>query len=247
MNQDKFYKKKEANSFYNRWKINGATNSFVNNGLNKYQKALRPYKKEILDVLKSKVNIKKKKVLEVGSFIGDLLWELKKEHKCDVYGVEPSSLACSHSKKHYGLKVENSTFLESSFFNLSKKNKEKFDIIVCDDVLSWIDRSCILSCIAVMDWILKPKGHIFIRDYSPSYNFAIINHHCQKEKIYNFKQKDGHAKFFLDSGKYSKIYNKKYISSKYQNVSIENKMALTISDIIIEKDINFTHTINKFK
>jgi len=240
MYQDKFYRKKESNSFFNRWKNN-------NSEFNTSQKIIRPYKKKILNILKSKLNLKKKKVLEIGPFIGDLLWTLKKEYKCDVYGIEPSSLACSYAKKYYSLKIENSTLLQSKLFNLNKKNKEKFDIIVCDDVLSWLDRSCILSCIGVMDWMLKPNGHIFIRDFSPPLNFAYPNHHWEKEKIFNFKQKNGHMQFFIDSGKYLKTFNKKYITSKYQKVSIKNKLGITWSDVVIKKVKNFTHPIKKIK
>jgi len=241
MYQDQFYKKKESNSFFNRWKDNNR------NEFETTKKKIRPYKKKILQIINSKINLNNKKVLEIGPFISDLLWTFKKIYKCEVYGIEPSSLACSYAKKYYNLKIENSTILRSKFFNLKKENKGKFDIIICDDVLSWLDRECILSCIAVMDWMLKTNGHIFLRDFSPAFNFAYPNHHWRNEKIFNFKQKDGHAQFFLNSGKYSKIFYKKYITTKHQKISIKNKEGITWSDVIIKKIKKFTHPIKRIE
>jgi 2-polyprenyl-3-methyl-5-hydroxy-6-metoxy-1,4-benzoquinol methylase len=241
MYQDQFYKKKEGNSFFNRWKDNNR-NEFEATKIK-----IRPYKKKILQIINSKINLNNKKVLEIGPFIGDLLWTFKKIYKCNVYGIEPSSLACSYAKKYYNMKIENSTILRSKLFNLKKENKGKFDIIICDDVLSWLDRECILSCIAVMDWMLKTNGHIFLRDFCPAFNFAYPNHHWRKEKIFNFKQKDGHAQFFLNSGKYSKIFYKKYITTKHQKISIKNKEGITWSDVILKKIKKFTHPIKRIK
>jgi 2-polyprenyl-3-methyl-5-hydroxy-6-metoxy-1,4-benzoquinol methylase len=241
MYQDQFYKKKEGNSFFNRWKDNNR------NEFETTKKKIRPYKKKILQIINSKINLNNKKVLEIGPFIGDLLWTFNKIYKCEVYGIEPSSLACSYAKKYYNLKIENSTILRSKLFNLKKENKGKFDIIICDDVLSWLDRECILPCIAIMDWMLKTNGHIFLRDFSPVFNFAYPNHHWRNEKIFNFKQKDGHAQFFINSGKYSKIFYKKYITTKHQKISIKNKEGNTWSDVIIKKIKKFTHPIKRIK
>lgn len=241
MDQDTFYQKKEGDRFFNRWKDNN------NNEFKTSQKIIRPYKKKILNLLNSNITLKKKKVLEIGPFIGDLLWTLKKKYKCDVYGIDPSSLACSYSKKYYKLKIENSTILKSKLFNLKKENKERFDIIICDDVLSWVDRGCILSCIAVIDWMLKTNGHIFLRDFAPSFNFAYPNHHWMNKKIFNFKQKEGHAQFFLNSGKYSKIFYKKYVTSKHQKITVKDKEGITWSDVIIKKIKKFTHPIKIIK
>ena len=209
-------------------------------------KKLKVVKEKPKSILKSCYNVDNK-VLEIGPFICDLLWTIKKKYKCNVYGIEPSSLACSYGKKYYGLNMENSTILRSNLFNLKKGNKEKFDVIICDDVLSWLDRGCILSCIAVMDWILKTNGHIFLRDFSPSFNFAYPNHHWRREKIFNFKQKNGHAQFFLNSGKYSQIFYKKYITTKNQKISIKNKEGITWSDVILKKIKKFTHPIKVIK
>ena len=64
MNQDQFYKRIESNSFFNRWKKTVKSDNIT----------LRPIKKEILEILEKNINLKNIKVLEVGSFISDLLF-----------------------------------------------------------------------------------------------------------------------------------------------------------------------------
>jgi 2-polyprenyl-3-methyl-5-hydroxy-6-metoxy-1,4-benzoquinol methylase len=238
MYQDNFYNKVEANSYFLRWKKD-------NSIFDKSKFHLRDSKKEILYALNKNYNLKDKRVLEIGCFIGDLLNELKRKYNCSVCGIEPSSLACKFAKKHFKLIINNSTFLKSKFFLLKKENFQKFDLIIIDDVLSWIDRSVILSTLAVVDWMLKPKGIVFLRDFSPPTPFALKNHHWKKEKIYNFKQAYGHKKILLETGKYIEISNHVRSTSKYQKINTKNKMSTIWSDSIIKKIEDFTHPILK--
>ena len=232
--QDKFYRDIEANAFFKRH-IQNLNNS-----------ELRNSKKEILKVLlNNKIKLKKKNVLEIGCFIGDLLKFLKKNYECKVNGIEPSSYACIYAKKNYNLIIENNTFDKSTKSLLTKKNFEKFDLIVVEDVLSWVDRSLILKTINSIDWLLKPEGHIFLRDFAPKKSFAVKNHHWKNEKIFNFKQSYGHKTFFLMSGKYSSVYSKTYSTSKFQKVKSNNKNSLIWNDSIIKKVKNFTFPILK--
>ena len=164
--QDLFYKKIEADAFFERNKKN---DPLFFKDINK--KTLRP----------------NKKILEVGCFFGDLLSYIKKKNNCKVYGVEPSTKACKLAKKIFSLKIENTTFINSQFFSLKKKYFQNFDVIIFDDVLSWFDRDIILSSFGVVDWILKKNGVIFFRDFMPKKNFAHPNHHWRGKKIYNFK------------------------------------------------------------
>ncbi len=119
------------------------------------------------------------------------------------------------------------------------------DIIIFDDVLSWIDRDVILPTFGVIDWILKPNGIIFFRDFMPKKNFAHPNHHWRGKEIFNFKYQDGHKSFFLKSGKYKQIYNNIYFSDKMQNIKIKNKDSMLWGDSILKKISKFTHPIIK--
>ena len=241
MKQDIFYQKIEADAFFERHKKNHKT---LHDQINK--NFLRKTKKEIYDILRKNIKINKNfKVLEVGCYIADLLYQINKKHKCKVYGIEPSKHACKLAKNIYSLKIENKTFFNSKFFKLKKNNHQVFDIIIFDDVLSWIDRDLILPTFGVIDWILKKNGHIFFRDFSPKKNFAHPNHHWKTKKIFNFKHKNGHMAFFLNSGKFKKIYHLEYSTNKFQKIKIKNKTSMIWSDTLIKKVSGFTHPIIK--
>ena len=234
--QDKFYSKIESNAFFKRWKKTYIKNS---------KPELRPSKAEIYDNLKKKIKLNNKNVLEIGPFIGDLLYFLKKKHNCSIYGIEPSKYACNFAKKNFNINIENRTFLNSTKFLTSSKNYQKYDLIICDDVLSWVSRDIIFPTLASFDWLLKTNGFIFFRDFYPNYNFAVKDHHYPKKKIYNFKQKFGHKEFFILTGKYILIKNIVRSSSKYQTIKSKNKNTLFWSDCILKKVKNFTHPIEK--
>ena len=232
--QDNFYKNKESNFYFRRFKKNE----------NIYKK-LRPSKEEILLQLNKNLNIYDKKVLEIGCFVGDLLWRLKNNFRCKVDGIEPSSLACKFAKDKFLIKIENTTFAKSKKFMINSNNLSRYDIIIIDDVLSWVDRNLILQTISSIDWLLKPNGYIFIRDFSPSNSFAVINRHWKKEKIYNFKQANGHKSYFLQSGKYIIVESKIYITTKFNKIKTKNEESNIWNDVILKEINNFTFPIIK--
>lgn len=239
--QDHFYKNKEADKFFDRWIINNKKDYLSISGKN-----LRKEKTNILNILRSNIKLKNKKILEIGCFIGDLLFKLKKDFNCKVEGVEASKKACNLSKKKFDLKIENKIFLESKYFKMCEKNFEKFDIIICDDVLTWMDRKNILQTLSSIDFLLKENGYLFVKDMWAKKNYCFQNHHYPKKKIYSFKQEDGHKKIFLWSGRYKLIYEKIFISEKFQKVKIKDKKANTWSYSILQKQKEFTHLIKKF-
>ena len=233
--QDNFYFKKESDFFFKR-----------NSSILPKPGQIRKNKLEIHDFILKHIKIKKgSNVLEVGCFIGDLLFFLKKKYNSKVYGIEPSKYACKYAKKYYKLNLENKTFLNSKLFVSTKKNYQKFDLIIIDDVLSWVDRNIILSLIGSLDWCLKVNGHIFLRDFSPKYSFAVKNHHWKFEKIYNFKVKDGHKTFFINSGKYDVIKSKIFHTERFSKKKSTNIQSIMWNEIILKKKKDFTFPINK--
>lgn len=234
--QDDFYLKKEANLFFNRWKKNKSY-EFKN------PNQLRQNKKEIYEILNKNINLNKISVLEIGCFTGDLLYKLKTDHKCNVFGVEPSSHAKNFCQKNFKINLENTTFINSKYITNTEKTFSLFDLIIIDDVLSWIDRSLILRTISSIDWLLKTNGFIFIRDFVPKKKFAFRNHHHPKKKIYNFKQKNGHREFFLMSGKYEIKYKKDFFSDSMQKIQTTDKQSILWGDTILEKIEGFSHPI----
>ena len=146
-------------------------------------------------------------------------------------------------KKKFSINIENTTFAKSKKFLISSKNLNRYDLIIIDDVLSWVDRNLILQTIASIDWLLKPNGYIFLRDFSPNNSFAVINRHWKKEKIYNFKQANGHKSYFLNSGKYTIVQSKVYQTQKFNKTKTKNEESNVWNDVILKKISNFTFPI----
>jgi 2-polyprenyl-3-methyl-5-hydroxy-6-metoxy-1,4-benzoquinol methylase len=232
IHQDNFYLETESNAFFDRWYISNETN---------IPTELRATKKEILDMIEKSIDVESLSVLEVGCFIGDLLGFLKNERNCEVFGIESSSKACKFAKDNFNVEIENATFLKSKLFRLDESNFQKFDLIICDDVLSWVSRDLILSTLGVLDWMLKPGGSIYIRDFSPTFAFAYENHHWPGEQIYNFKQASGHRQFFLQTGKYLETTSFIRTDSQYQQVKTDRPDSMTWSDSLLTKIENTLH------
>lgn len=228
--QDEFYFQKESNAFFDRWK---KTNSQL--------ETIRESKKEIHNQITSNYSIDGKRVLEIGCFIGDLLGYFQSENKCEIYGIEASTKACDYALNNFNVKIENAAFSKSSLFSLTQENHQKFDVIICDDVLSWMDRDIILPTLGVIDWILKPGGALFFRDFSPAFNFAYENHHWPGQNIYNYKQAGGHRQFFLSSGKYYEKHSFVRNDVKYQLVNTSRPDSATWSDSILIKSNESMH------
>jgi SAM-dependent methyltransferase len=234
--QDNLYLSIESNAFFDRW--------IKNRGENYSDSTLRANKASILNYLHKEVSIDKAKVLEVGCFIGDLLAHLRDNYDCNVYGVEPSSSACEYARKKFMLEVENCIFSSSQFFSLSKDKFSYFDLIIVDDVLSWMSRDIILPVIGVIDWLLKPGGHIFIRDFSPSFPFRIENHHQLGKSVFNYKQAGGHRAMFLQSGKYLEQSTLISNHTSLQRVDTSSRVdSSTWADTILRKISDPLHPI----
>ncbi len=234
MSQDDFYYSTEANDFFDRWRSSAGR---------EYNGDLRENKQSILSVLRDCIDLQGLRVLEVGCFISDLLATLEREYSCCVSGVEASAKACDMAKSLFELEVENSSFIASTFFGFNDEQKGTFDLIIFDDVLSWMGRENILQVIAVADWLLKDAGSIFIRDFSPAFAFAYENHHKKGHGVYNFKQPNGHRQLFLNSGKYFERYTKVYTDFSMQKVEITRADSATWADSLITKTKYALHPV----
>ena len=67
--QDFYYKKFESDNYYDRWKKNDDKEY-----IHVTKRKLRKEKIKILNYLLSNINLKNKDVLEIGCFVGDLLF-----------------------------------------------------------------------------------------------------------------------------------------------------------------------------
>ena len=231
--QDAIYAQVEADAFFNRWRSD----------LPYFDaQVLRPSKQDIHGHLAGHIDFNGKRVLEIGPFIGDYLAYLKREHQCSVSGIEPSLLACDFARSQYGLELECSTLAQSALAH-DPSNEETFDLIVADDVLSWVSRHLILDAVARIDALLKPGGLLFLRDFSPQFGFAVRNRHVATGDVYNFKQPGGHRQFFLMSGMYVEVVSSVRQSDEYQKVVSSRPDSTIWADSVLQKLEDAAHPV----
>ena len=225
--QDQVYADQEADDFYTR----------VISSIDIENSRIRSSKKLILDNIVSLIgqSLKNSNVLEIGCFIGDLLSELRSGFGCVVAGVEPSSQACKFAKDNFDLDLVNKVFAQSSYFGCPTDLFQSIDLIILDDVLSWMPRETILPSLASIDWLLKPGGAVYIRDFCPSMDFAYENHHQAGKNVFNYKVSGGHKKFFLNSGMYFVVDEHLRISSSFQKANTSRPDSMIWSDVVIVK------------
>lgn len=123
-----------------------------------------------------------KSVLEIGSGMGFLLYQLKLKG-FDCTGVEPSNFASSYSRSEFGLNVLTGILDYETFYN------RKFDIIILNDVVEHI--SDINSLFNLMKFYLSPNGYVFILTGDSNSLYAKI---CRKKWLYFFSWE--HVSFF---------------------------------------------------
>lgn len=228
MKQEDVYADVEADAFFERNMAN--ININMSSGLRSSKEIIYD---NITDCVGSQLN--GSRVLEIGCFIGDLLAKLRDANDCIVTGIEPSKLACDFAKERFGLAMENCTFNKSSLFGLKESTRMKFDLIVVDDVLSWMSRDLILPALASIDWMLEFGGHLYIRDFSPAMDFAYPNHHQLDSDVWNYKVSHGHQKFFTSTGSYLVLINHTRISGDLQSASTARDDSMIWSDIVLRK------------
>jgi SAM-dependent methyltransferase len=199
INQDKVYLDKEADDFFKR---------------NKYDFNKLPYwKQELVDNFSDYLNEKEiTNVLEIGCQIGDLLdYSVKKFNAIQGYGLEPSSEAVEEGKKRFsqtcrlmrGIAAHNEIF----------ENIPACDLVIINDVFSWISRASILRSIANIDEHISDNGYLIIRDYVPHSFVRNQNRHVDDHEVFCHKIIGSHAEIFKLIGNYQVLSSRVFIGS----------------------------------
>ena len=225
--QEQVYAETEANSFFRR---NFSQINLEPSGLRKekediYQNIVDHYEYRLSSL----------HVLEIGCCIGDLINKFRNDFSCNVVGIEPSSLACEYALSKFNLPLINDVYNQTEYFGFHPSSCLAFDIVIVDDVLSWMSREIILPALASIDWLVKPRGCIYLRDFCPPVDFAYPNHHQLGKNVYNYKVAGGHKKFFLNSGNYFLRQEFVRADSQYQKITTSRPDFMIWSDAIIVK------------
>lgn len=155
-------------------------------------------KDTVVEILR-KMNLNPTSIAEVGCSNGWRLEQLRKRCFPEAYycGFEPSLEAVKAGRKEFPL----IKFTQASLAEM--ESERKFDILICNGVLCWVDREMLLLSICKIDRMLNDGGIIILGDFSPNSNQCRRYHHLKDEKIYTYKQ--DYAAMFIASGLYKEV------------------------------------------
>jgi 2-polyprenyl-6-hydroxyphenyl methylase/3-demethylubiquinone-9 3-methyltransferase len=127
-----------------------------------------------VDFIKSKVDLKGKRVLDIGCGGGILAESLAREG-AEVTGIDQGEKVIKIAKLHSLESQLNINYEQINIENFIKKNKHKFDVITCLEMLEHVPDPA--SVIKACSQILKPDGKLFLSTINrnpKSFLFAII-------------------------------------------------------------------------
>jgi 2-polyprenyl-6-hydroxyphenyl methylase/3-demethylubiquinone-9 3-methyltransferase len=127
-----------------------------------------------VDFIKSKVDLKGKRVLDIGCG-GGILAEALTREGAEVTGIDQGEKVIKIAKLHSLESQLNINYEQINIENFIKKNKQKFDVITCLEMLEHVPDPA--SVIKACSQILKPDGKLFLSTINrnpKSFLFAII-------------------------------------------------------------------------
>ncbi len=127
-----------------------------------------------VDFIKSKVDLKGKRVLDIGCG-GGILAEAIAREGAEVTGIDQGEKVIKIAKLHSLESQLNINYEQINIENFIKKNKHKFDVITCLEMLEHVPDPA--SVIKACSQILKPDGKLFLSTINrnpKSFLFAII-------------------------------------------------------------------------
>lgn len=170
-------------------------------------------------------------VIELGSSNGYRLNFLKTIlPSCKRFvGIDLSKMAIEDGKSRYGLEMYQSSLTDF-------KTDEKFDLVIVNFVLHWIDRKNIFQCIANIDKILsdeKEESFLCIGDFAPDFPYKRRYHHTPEEEVYTYKI--DYKKVFSSLNTYKTIVEQTYNCDDYSEIGTNtNRCAVTV----LKKNLN---------
>lgn len=127
-----------------------------------------------VDFIKSKVDLKGKRVLDIGCG-GGILAEALAREGAEVTGIDQGERVIKIAKLHSLESQLDIDYEQINIENFIKKNKHKFDVITCLEMLEHVPDPA--SVIKACSQILKPDGKLFLSTINrnpKSFLFAII-------------------------------------------------------------------------
>ena len=112
-----------------------------------------------LKYIKDQVDLKNKRILDIGCG-GGLLCEALYEVGAIVYGLDASKKTIEIARNHASERDIDITYICESFDNFVKKNDQKFDHVVCFEMIEHVDDQNQL--VADIGTLLNKKSKVFL-------------------------------------------------------------------------------------
>ena len=141
--------------------------------------------------------VRPRSVLEVGAANGYRLWALAHRYGCRTTGVEPSAAAVADGLAGFpGVRLIQG---RGDAIPLA----ERFDLVVVNFVLHWVDRSLLLRTVAEIDRCVADDGYLIVGDFLPASPIRRPYHHLPGQGVYTYKQ--DYAAIFTATGCYQMV------------------------------------------
>jgi SAM-dependent methyltransferase len=143
-------------------------------------------------------------VIELGCCNGFRLDRLKREHlpAARCVGVDASSEAVTRGA---------ALFPELELYQgvLSAPPVEgRFDLVIVNYVLHWIDRLTLAQSIAAIDRFVRDGGLLLLGDFLPNFQHKRRYHHLPEDQVFTYKQ--NYSEIFTSLGLYKKLVSFTY-------------------------------------
>ena len=137
------------------------------------------------------------RIVEVGCSNGYRLEYLRKKYHAVCYGYDISCEAIEAGHESFPkIHLEQKALHEIS-------SDETFDLVICNFVLHWVDRSRLIQSMGGIDALVHVGGTLVLGDFNPDYQQKRKYHHLPNEDVYTYKQ--DYAAFFKATGLYREI------------------------------------------
>jgi len=130
------------------------------------------------------LDIKPKKILEIGCGTGKYLEALRQFYNCSCIGVDPSGEAIAFGREHY---PELKLYLGTVETAYTLFRGEEFDLIIFGFCLYVVGRDGLFYAVTSADALLKEGGHLAIHDFHPALPQKVPYHH--QEGLFSYKMR----------------------------------------------------------
>lgn len=176
MTQDEIFQSGEGDQWYERNKVK-----------------LVPKDDFVCRMIES-IGIQPRRIVEVGCSNGYRLEYLRQKFHAVCYGYDISNEAIeagcdAFPEIHLKQKALHEIPYDTSF-----------DLVICNFVLHWVDRSLLVQSMSRIDALVRRGGTLVIGDFDPDYQQKRKYHHLPDEEVYTYKQ--DYTAFFKATGLY---------------------------------------------